>query len=139
MCPPASMEAIIISSRARFPTTARSTSAITCLLSDETLAISVTIHSQEKNSQMVLKSGVFRDSPAPRVSEANDHFRFLIPGNLRPLQHRNPAASVDEPKSVPGLGNPRTIRADLFPDRSVSPGWVPNPFLPTEQTQSAAC
>jgi hypothetical protein len=43
------MEAIIISSKARFPTTARSTSAITCLLSDETLEISVTVHSDEKN------------------------------------------------------------------------------------------
>jgi hypothetical protein len=41
------MEAIIISSKARFPTTARSTSAITCLLREETWEISVTVFSDE--------------------------------------------------------------------------------------------
>ena len=83
------MEAIIISSNARFPTTARSTSAITCLLSDETLEMSVTIYSNEKNSHSVTEK-IFK-SLSLRVSVANDHFPLVIQENLLHPQHRDQA------------------------------------------------
>src|SRR5215207_2163465 len=84
MCPPASMDDIIISSRARLPTTARSTSAITCLLSDETWDISVTIDSDAKRSfQYAVGLSSVRTS---QTRPATFHLRFNEIHRLRNIQ-----------------------------------------------------
>src|SRR5512138_444430 len=76
MCPPASTDAIIISRRGRLPTTARSTSTMTCLLNDETWEMSVTIYSNENFSHRVAKKALTLCVPASLWQMTNFQLRF---------------------------------------------------------------
>src|SRR6266498_231569 len=119
MCPPANTDAIIISRSPRLPTTARSTSAITCLLKEETLEMSVTIYSGEEicRGEACL---------APTIIYCLNSLLVIQGTQLHSLLHNPKESAAARSRIDLYLGNRKMIRADQSQDIVAAQTTAPN-------------